>query len=309
MVKAVEPPVQVVPGEITTLLRSWQLALRAGRRSPRTIRSYLEAGTQFAQFLDAEGMPTQVSSIRREHVEAYLVASEEAGKSPATVAGHYRRLQQFFRFLLDDGEVEQSPMERMSPPKLPEVEVPVLSEDQLRALLSMTKGKGFTERRDDALLRLFVDCGVRIGEMVGLRVVDVDLDLCVIHVTGKGDRGRACPFGQATARSIDRYLRARAKHSRRDLDALWLGSRGPLGDSGIRRIVKHRGEEAGIDGLHPHMLRHTFAHHWLASGGSESDLMRLAGWKSREMVARYGSSAAAERARAAHTRHGLGDRL
>jgi hypothetical protein len=78
-------------------------------------------------------------------------------------------------------------------------------------------------------------------------------------------------------------------------------------DNGIGQMVRKRGREAGIDDLHPHVLRHTFAHHWLAEGGNEGDLTRLAGWKSRQMLGRYGVSAADQRARQAHRQHGLGD--
>jgi integrase len=74
-------------------------------------------------------------------------------------------------------------------------------------------------------------------------------------------------------------------------------------------MMERRGIQAGIPGLHPHQLRHTFAHEYLAEGGNEGDLMMLAGWKSRQMLGRYGASAAAQRARDAYHRLGVGDRV
>lgn len=92
-------------------------------------------------------------------------------------------------------------------------------------------------------------------------------------VLGKGRRPRACPFGHKTAIALDRYIRARQAQKIPYLDALWLGQREPVTDSGISQIVEKRGLKAGIEGLYPHQLRHTFASGWLSDGGNEIDLM------------------------------------
>jgi len=131
-----------------------------------------------------------------------------------------------------------------------------------------------------------------------------------ITVLGKGRRERTVPLGVKSALALRRYQKARDGHKlAKATDALWLSYRGALSGDGLMQMLQRRGTKAGITGLHPHMLRHTFAHRWQAAGESESDLMQLAGWKSPSMLRRYAWSAAMERAHAAHERLGLGDKL
>jgi site-specific recombinase XerC len=99
----------------------------------------------------------------------------------------------------------------MRPPALPESPIPLLSLDQLRALLKVCEGKEYPERRDTAVIRLFVDAGMRLSELTNLTVNDVDLSDGVALVLGKCRRPRACPFGPRTAQALDRHLRSRTK--------------------------------------------------------------------------------------------------
>jgi site-specific recombinase XerD len=287
-------------GDVDAMVTSWVRHLRAENKAEQTIIAYTYAGSQLAEYLRAHGMPTQVSAIHREHVEAFLADLLER-RSPATANNRYRGLVAFFGWLQDEGEITASPLATLKPP-------------HIRKLLETCDVNTFEGRRDAAIIRLFVDSGLRLSELTNLRLQsedgpDVDLDSGLVRVLGKGSRVRFASFGARTGKALDRYLRRRSQHPEAESPWLWLGLKGRMTPSGIRQMVWRRSDEAGIDRLHPHQLRHFFAHSWLASGGAETDLMELAGWRTRTMLSRYASSTRAARAQQAHKRFSPGDRI
>ncbi|MGH2367493.1 MAG: tyrosine-type recombinase/integrase [Chloroflexota bacterium] len=288
-------------------------ARAAGLRDQTVDRVYVPRLRQFAAYLRRRGMPTDVAAIKREHVESYILyLKEEApgrqgrvGQKAASVSISYRTLRTFWRWLIAEDEIATSPMANMRPPAVDEEAPPVLAADEWDRLLKAASGPTFWARRDLALIRLLGDTGMRRGEAAGLYLDDVDFDHNVVHIRpeiSKSRRARVVPFSRATEKALDRYFRVRRQRQDAESPWLWLGKRGRLTDSGILQIVQQRGEQAGMKGLHPHVLRHQFAHQMLASGMQEGDVALLGGWRDRGMLSRYGRSAAAERALEAYRR-------
>ena len=162
-------------GDIAVNIQSFIRHLRAENLSPKTIETYSESTRQLASFLASAGMPQDVAHISREHIESFITSLLERWK-PATANNRFRGIQSFFKWLAEEGEIKESPMARMKPPKVPEQAPPVLQESELRAMLATCeKGNSLEERRDHALLRLFMDTGARRAEVAGIRF-DLDDD-------------------------------------------------------------------------------------------------------------------------------------
>ena len=318
------------------LLRNlWMLALRADGKSDKTLKTYCEAADQLIDFLasppplpedvadllDAAGKVTVAQNITVTHLRAFMSYLLSQHK-PATANNRYRGLQQWFGWMASEDEITYSPFAsgKLRPPTVPESPVPVVPVDQIRALLATCKPRTFVNLRDEALIRLFFDTGARVSEIAGLmkepadddiQVPHVDLDQLMIWVLGKGKRFRGIPFGSKTGLAVDRYMRERRKHPLAWRPELWLGEkmRGPLTASGMEQMLGRRTKTAGIPHIHPHQGRHTWAHEFRVSGGDRGDLKRLGGWKSDQMVDRYGASAADERAHASYRKRSFGDQI
>jgi integrase/recombinase XerC len=145
------------------------------------------------------------------------------GRAPSTAATYHKVLKLLYAWLVEEEELAVDPMARLRPPIVPDKPVPIVPADGLKRLFAVCAGSGFEARRDTALLMLLLDTGARRAEITGLTLDDLDLDLDVLVVLGKGRRERTLPFGRRAGEALDRYLRARTRHKQAALPWLWLG--------------------------------------------------------------------------------------
>ncbi|WP_020500451.1 tyrosine-type recombinase/integrase [Sciscionella marina] len=230
-----------VPEPFLSLIKEWCRSLRSEGKSPRTIRGYRDAACWFHAWLaDDEDAPAEPRDVQTSQARAWIAHRIET-TSLGNANNNYRALQQWFNWLLAEDEIDVHPMARMKPPKVPEQPVPVVSDTLMKRVLDGCKGRDLRARRDEAIIRLYWDTGARLSEIANLDLDDLDLEVDVIRVVGKGGKPRAIPFSTKTGQALSRYLRVRKQHPQADLvSALWLSDRGrgPLQANGIKLIIR-----------------------------------------------------------------------
>nr|WP_245572590.1 tyrosine-type recombinase/integrase [Actinokineospora enzanensis] len=251
------------PDPYPGLIREWSRSLKAESKSERTIRNYTDSVRWFYLWTfdpiappdvdtpdewlaDLPPAPDEPDETTVSHVRAWI-AYRIATTSKANANNNYRSLRPWFRWLLNEQEIDVDPMDRMSPPEVPKKRPTIPTLDLVQAILA-TCGRDFVGRRDEVIIRIIYDGGERLSEVAGLDMPDIDFDLDTIDVVGKGDKMRRVPLSPKTMQAVSRYVRMRAKHPLANLTtALWLGDRGrgPLSPNGVKLMLRRRGERVG----------------------------------------------------------------
>lgn len=251
--------------DLRTLFGSWQLSLRAERKAASTIKTY---GDGVGQYLDW-CTRNDAAPLLRASLAMWVASLLDDGAAAATARTRQLGVRRFVKWLAAEGEIDGDPFLGVLPPKLDEVVIEPLTEDELRAIVKACvppKGANASEifrcRRDEALIRFMLETGARAGEVVALTMDDVDLagGLAIIR-RGKVGKGRSVPFGPDAALALDRYLRLRRSHRLAAAPPLWLGDRGKqFTYTALRYALRARADQAGVAGFRPHRMRHTAAH-------------------------------------------------
>ena len=283
--------------------------------SPNTIREYRRDLRQFMEFLTPPGEKTMpLPHVDHRVIREFVGWSYDQRLEKSSVARKLAALRTFFKFCVREGVVKQNPARLVSTPKLPKRVPRVLTVEEMNGFLDNVLSSGGSARtreglpsrskekndakimlkRDRAILELLYASGLRVSELVGLNLGDIDRAGQMLRVLGKGRKERVVPFGTSAQTALEAYWPVREEILNRpgakpEIQAVFLNhSAGRLGTRSVRAIVKKYSRLANVNwDLHPHSLRHAFATHLLADGADLRAIQELLGHVSLSTTQRY----------------------
>ena len=270
---------------------TWLSAVRG--RAPNTVAAYRRDLRAYENWLAG----TTVAAATMETVEEYISHLRGLGRAPASVARAAVAVRSLYRFLALEGGVTD-PLAGLEVPRVPRGLPRALTESEVGALLGSPVGSEPSGLRDRAILEVLYGTGIRVSELVGLSLSDVDLDSRLLKVMGKGRRERIVPLGRLAAEALGGWLSGAGRaamvsprhRSREDAEAVFVSRRGTrLTRQGVWLVVRRHGVRAGIaeDRLSPHVLRHSCATHMLDHGADIRTVQELLGHASISSTQRY----------------------
>jgi integrase/recombinase XerD len=274
-------------GDVATAVRGFKAYLVAEcGLAENTVAAYVRDVRDFAAFRgDFRGAALA-------DVVAYVQKLSAGGAAPTSLSRRLSSLRVFYRYLRDEGEVDASPLEFVASPKRPARLPDYLQMDEVEAIIGAAArtldaaAKAGVEQnvlaaaRDLAMLALAYGCGLRAGELVALKRADVDLNLAVLRVRGKGGKERLVPFGAVARDYVKGYLSLLDAGGRADSTYLFPSPRGrgrPVSRQLLWKNVKKYAALAGVPGVKPHLFRHTFATHLVQAGADVRTVQELLG--------------------------------
>ena len=252
--------------------------LRTERRlSPRTLDAYRRDLDALCAFCDAQGL-SDWTRLDAHQVRAFVAARHRAGLSGRSLQRALSAVRSLYRFLMREGLADHDPAADVRAPKAARRLPTTLDVEQVGRLVSFP-GEGPLDRRDRAIFELGYSSGLRLAELVGLDLGDLDLRDATVRVTGKGAKSRVVPVGRLAREALEAWLAIRGELATAEQPALFVGKGGRrLAPRSIQARLRARALAQGLDrSVHPHMLRHSFASHLLESSGDLRAVQELLG--------------------------------
>ncbi len=280
--------------ELDTLIEKFKLYISVEKNlSLHTQRNYLSDLYQFKDFLEREYPKTGIETIDNMIIRSYLGSLYKKNRK-SSIARKLASLRTFFKFLLRAGILKENPASIVSTPRLEKHVPSFLTIDEMFALLNMPDGAKPAGLRDKAILEILYSSGLRVSELVEMNEDDLDLNLGIIKVMGKGKKERIVPIGSKAIEALNNYLNNRKRLSKYPLPSslnppLLLNQRGGrLTTRSVARIISRYIEQCGLlKNISPHSLRHTFATHMLDAGADLRAIQELLGHVSLSTTQKY----------------------
>ncbi len=263
-------------------LKEYLTTLKLERNlSGNTVSSYKNDISSLLSFLETLGI-TDPSEVNKKDLNSFFSSLNKTGLSSNSAARYYSSIKGFFRYLFIQNYIKENPMERVSSPKLKKGLPLVLSVSEVDSILSRPDTSNVLGLRDKSLLELLYACGVRVSELLGLKVSDLFFNEEMIRVFGKGSKERLVPVGRSAVKWVKEYLiksRPMLEKKHKSENFLFLNKRGTkLSRMGIWKIVDKYIKDAGIKKkIHPHTFRHSFATHLLEGGADLRAVQEMLG--------------------------------
>ena len=259
-------------------LKAFYSYLESERRySPHTLAAYRRDLAAFMAFSREQGLDAW-RRFEDQHVRAFVASQHRKGLSGTSLQRQLSALRTLFNYLCRHGRADINPAQGVPAPRAPRRLPETLGVDQLESLLAFP-GDDALACRDRAVMELFYGCGLRLSELTGLDLGDIDWQQATVTVTGKGRKQRRVPFGAKAGQALKQWLKHRSLQADHEQRALFVSRSGRrISNSSIQQRLKKRAQQQGVRvSLHPHMLRHSFASHILESSSDLRAVQELLG--------------------------------
>jgi len=285
-------------------IENYTTALTLEGKSPETILWYRKKLTGLAAFMQYGGAPVKVRSLTLDDGRSFIKSlmdrttrytnhclrpEEQGGLAPQSIHGYVRALRAFATWLQEEGYTKDNIFKGIKPPHVPQVLIQPLSEDDIRRVLIAAQQHTGEGIRNYTVILLFLDTGIRLSELVNLKLSDIDFTAGQFKVFGKGAKERIVPMGLTTRREVVRYMEHyRPQPINPNENRLFLTASGSaITKRSLGQMIERLSTRADIPRLHAHLLRHTFAVRYLVNGGDVFTLQKILGHTTLEMTRKY----------------------
>lgn len=247
------------------------------RASANTVAAYRRDLLKLEKYMAEQGRAS-VDAVTTTSLNGYVLFLEKQGMSTATVSRSVASIRAFFMYLLRKGRITQDPSDQIKPPHVEKKVPEVLTVAEVELLLEQPSGTSPKELRDKAMLELLYATGIRVSELISLKIQDVDIHMSYI-CCHDGDRERIIPFERAAKEALVCYMEQGRSSLNKDSDYLFVNYQGAaMTRQGFWKIMKHYAAMAGIEkDITPHMIRHSFASHLVDNGADLKAVQEMLG--------------------------------